>query len=62
VSRLRTKSAGEVPAFGDQIPLVLLPDAWIPVGQAAQFWFTIAVVAVALGSGVAFHWVRNWGV
>jgi len=54
-------AAGEVPAFGDQIPLVLFPDAWIPVGQAAQFWFTIGVIAVAFATGAAFHWVRNWG-
>ncbi|GAB3423754.1 ABC transporter ATP-binding protein [Haloparvum alkalitolerans] len=48
-------------AFDEQIPLVLLPDAWLPTGQTAQFWFTIAVLAGAFALGAAFHWLRNWG-
>jgi ATP-binding cassette subfamily B protein len=48
-------------AFDEQIPLVLLPDAWLPTEQAAQFWFTIAVLAGAFLFGAGFHWVRNWG-
>ncbi|RLM67370.1 ABC transporter ATP-binding protein [Halorubrum sp. Atlit-8R] len=48
-------------AFNEQIPLVLLPDAWLPTEQAAQFWFTIAVLAGAFAFGAGFHWVRNWG-
>ncbi|WP_096394106.1 ABC transporter ATP-binding protein [Halorubrum trapanicum] len=48
-------------AFDEQIPLVLLPDAWLPTEQAAQFWFTIAVLAGAFAFGAGFHWVRNWG-
>ncbi|ELZ41175.1 ABC transporter [Halorubrum californiense DSM 19288] len=48
-------------AFAEQIPLVLLPDAWLPGEQAAQFWFTIAVLAGAFLFGAGFHWVRNWG-
>jgi len=51
----------EEAAFDEQIPLVLLPDAWLPTAQTEQFWFTIAVLAGAFGIGAAFHWVRNWG-
>ena len=47
--------------FSEQIPLVVLPDAWLPAGQTAQFWFTIAVIGGAFGIGAGFHWVRNWG-
>jgi ATP-binding cassette subfamily B protein len=47
--------------FAEQIPLVLLPDAWLPTEQAAQFWFTIAVLAGAFAFGAGFHWLRNWG-
>ncbi|TKX87154.1 ABC transporter ATP-binding protein [Halorubrum sp. SS5] len=47
--------------FAEQIPLVLLPDAWLPTEQVAQFWFTIAVLAGAFAFGAGFHWVRNWG-
>ncbi|TKX70458.1 ABC transporter ATP-binding protein [Halorubrum sp. SP9] len=47
--------------FSEQIPLVLLPDAWLPTEQAAQFWFTIAVIGTAFGLGAGFHWIRNWG-
>jgi ATP-binding cassette subfamily B protein len=48
-------------SFDEQIPLVLLPDAWLPTAQTEQFWFTIAVLAGAFTFGAAFHWVRNWG-
>ncbi|MDZ5811578.1 ABC transporter ATP-binding protein [Halorubrum sp. AD140] len=51
----------EEAAFDEQIPLVLLPDAWLPTAQTEQFWFTIVVLAGAFGIGAAFHWVRNWG-
>ena len=51
---------GEAP-FDEQIPLVLLPDAWLPTAQTEQFWFTIAVLVGAFAFGAAFHWVRNWG-
>ncbi|EMA65714.1 ABC transporter [Halorubrum aidingense JCM 13560] len=47
--------------FSEQIPLVLLPDAWLPTGQTEQFWFTVAVIGGAFGIGAGFHWVRNWG-
>ncbi|WP_418283161.1 ABC transporter ATP-binding protein [Halorubrum sp. DTA98] len=48
-------------AFSEQIPLVLIPAAWLPTTQSGQFWFVIAVIAGAFGIGAAFHWVRNWG-
>jgi ATP-binding cassette subfamily B protein len=41
--------------------LPLVPDAWIPVGRAEQFWFSIGIIAVAYFGGAAFHWARNWG-
>jgi len=47
--------------FSEQIPLVVLPDAWLPTGQTEQFWFTIAVIGGAFGIGAGFHWIRNWG-
>ena len=47
--------------FSEQIPLVVLPDAWLPTGQTAQFWFTIAIIGGAFGIGAGFHWIRNWG-
>ncbi|MES3161194.1 MAG: ABC transporter transmembrane domain-containing protein, partial [Halorubrum sp.] len=47
--------------FSEQIPLVLLPEAWLPTTQAEQFWFIIAAIAGAFFLGAAFHWVRNWG-
>ncbi|MBP1923600.1 ATP-binding cassette subfamily B protein [Halorubrum alkaliphilum] len=47
--------------FSEQIPLVLLPEAWLPATQTEQFWFLIAAIAGAFFFGAAFHWVRNWG-
>ena len=47
--------------FGDQVPLVVVPDAWLPVGRTEQFWFTVAVIGGAFVLGAGFHWVRNWG-
>ncbi|MFC5133670.1 MULTISPECIES: ABC transporter ATP-binding protein [Haloferacaceae] len=47
--------------FSEQIPLVLLPDAWLPTGRTEQFWFTVAVIGGAFALGAAFHWIRNWG-
>jgi len=41
--------------FSEQIPLVILPDAWLPTGQTEQFWFTIAVIGAAFGIGAGFH-------
>ena len=31
--------------------LPLVPDAWLPTGQTAQFWFSTAVVGTALLGG-----------
>jgi ATP-binding cassette subfamily B protein len=47
--------------FSEQIPLVVLPEAWLPTDRPEQFWFTVAVIAGAFALGAAFHWVRNWG-
>jgi len=47
--------------FGDQVPLVVVPDAWLPVGRTEQFWFTVGIIGVAFTLGAGFHWVRNWG-
>lgn len=41
--------------------LPLVPEAWIPATQEGQFWFSVALVAGAFGSGAIFHWARNWG-
>ena len=41
--------------------LPLVPDAWLPAGQAAQFWFTIGLVALAFFGGAVLHYIRNWG-
>jgi ATP-binding cassette subfamily B protein len=41
--------------------LPLLPDAWIPSGQAAQFWFAVGLIAASFVFAAVFHWVRNWG-
>ncbi|MFC6753644.1 ABC transporter ATP-binding protein [Halorubrum tibetense] len=51
----------EEAVFSEQIPLVLLPEAWLPATQTEQFWFLIAAIAGAFFFGAAFHWVRNWG-
>ena len=51
----------EEAVFSEQIPLVILPEAWLPATQTEQFWFLIAAIAGAFFFGAAFHWVRNWG-
>jgi len=48
-------------SFSDQVPLVIVPNAWLPTGRTEQFWFTVAVIAGAFALGAAFHWIRNWG-
>ncbi|MFA9516639.1 ABC transporter ATP-binding protein [Halopenitus sp. H-Gu1] len=55
------RESGEVAAFSEQIPLVVLPEAWLPTEQLGQFWFTVTVVAGAFLLGAGFHWLRNWG-
>jgi ATP-binding cassette subfamily B protein len=39
--------------------LPLVPDAWLPSSRMAQFWFSTAVVAVALLGGAVLQWVRG---
>jgi len=39
--------------------LPLVPEAWLPTGQRAQFWFSTAVVATALAGGAVLQWVRG---
>ena len=41
--------------------LWLVPEAWIPADEAAQFWVLIGIIAAAFTFGAAFHWIRNWG-
>ena len=44
---------GEDGAF--ELPLV--PDAWLPTGEMAQFWFTIAVIAGSFVVVAVFTWI-----
>jgi ATP-binding cassette subfamily B protein len=39
--------------------LPLVPDAWLPAGRTAQFWFSTGVVATALFGGAVLQWVRG---
>ncbi|ESS13000.1 MAG: ABC-type multidrug transport system, ATPase and permease component [uncultured archaeon A07HR60] len=48
-------------AFGEQVPLVVLPNSWLPATQTQQFWFVIVTIGGAFGLAAGFHWVRNWG-
>ncbi|WP_299236043.1 ABC transporter ATP-binding protein [Natronomonas sp.] len=41
--------------------LWLVPGAWIPADETAQFWVLIGIIAGAFTLGAAFHWIRNWG-
>ena len=41
--------------------LWLVPEAWIPADETAQFWVLIGIIAGAFTLGAAFHWIRNWG-
>jgi ATP-binding cassette subfamily B protein len=41
--------------------LWLVPEAWIPANETAQFWVLIGIIAGAFTLGAAFHWIRNWG-
>ncbi|WP_436346980.1 ABC transporter ATP-binding protein [Natronorubrum sp. FCH18a] len=47
--------------FAEQVPLVVLPEAWLPTSQDGQFWFVVAVIAGSFAFGAIFHWLRNWG-
>ncbi|ELY57040.1 ABC transporter ATP-binding protein [Natronolimnohabitans innermongolicus] len=48
-------------AFAEQVPLVVLPEAWLPATQEAQFWLVVAAIAGSFVLGAVFHWLRNWG-
>ena len=39
--------------------LPLVPEAWLPTEQTAQFWFSATVVGVALLGGAVLQWVRG---
>jgi ATP-binding cassette subfamily B protein len=39
--------------------LPLVPDAWLPTGRTAQFWFSTAVVGTALLGGAILQWIRG---
>jgi ATP-binding cassette subfamily B protein len=39
--------------------LPLVPDAWLPGRQEAQFWFSTGVVGAALLGGAVLQWVRG---
>ncbi|MFC7075249.1 ABC transporter ATP-binding protein [Haloarcula halophila] len=41
--------------------LLLVPDAWIPPGEAAKLWLTAGLIAASFGLGAVFHYSRNWG-
>ena len=47
--------------FSDQVPLSVLPDAWLPTTPQEQFWFVVAVIGGSFALGALFHWLRNWG-
>ncbi|MFD1597811.1 ABC transporter ATP-binding protein [Halobellus rarus] len=49
--------------FFDERPfsLWLVPDAWLPAGQAEQLYFSVGLIVIAFFGGAAFHWTRNWG-
>jgi ATP-binding cassette subfamily B protein len=48
--------------FGERpFSLWLVPEAWIPAEETAQFWLVIGLIAAAFALGAAFHWLRNWG-
>ncbi|ELY46911.1 ABC transporter ATP-binding protein [Natronorubrum sulfidifaciens] len=47
--------------FADQVPLVLLPEAWLPATASGQFWLVAIAIAASFAFGALFHWLRNWG-
>ncbi|WP_137287981.1 ABC transporter ATP-binding protein [Natronorubrum halophilum] len=47
--------------FEEQVPLVVLPEAWLPATQEGQFWFVAIAIASSFVLGALFHWLRNWG-
>ena len=47
--------------FAEQVPLVVLPETWLPTTQEEQFWFVVIAIAGSFALGAVFHWLRNWG-
>ena len=47
--------------FAEQVPLVVLPDPWLPGTREGQFWFVVIVIAGSFAIGAIFHYLRNWG-
>ncbi|SEH17137.1 ATP-binding cassette, subfamily B [Natronorubrum sediminis] len=47
--------------FAEQVPLVVLPDAWLPTTPESQFAFVTIAIAGSFALGAIFHWLRNWG-
>ncbi|MCU4925742.1 ABC transporter ATP-binding protein/permease [Halobacteria archaeon AArc-dxtr1] len=47
--------------FAEQVPLVVLPEAWLPTDPETQFWLVAGAIAASFALGALFHWVRNWG-
>ncbi|RQG90706.1 ABC transporter ATP-binding protein [Natrarchaeobius chitinivorans] len=47
--------------FHEQVPLVVLPEAWLPTTEDGQFWFVATAIALSFALGAIFHWLRNWG-
>ncbi|WP_254864058.1 ABC transporter ATP-binding protein [Halovivax gelatinilyticus] len=47
--------------FAEQIPLVILPESWLPTSEAGQFQFIVIAIAGSFVIGAVFHYLRNWG-
>ncbi|AHG01575.1 multidrug ABC transporter ATPase (plasmid) [Halostagnicola larsenii XH-48] len=46
--------------FGEETyTLPLVPTAWLPTDESAQFWLSATVIGVALGGGALLQWVRG---
>ncbi|RQH01313.1 ABC transporter ATP-binding protein [Natrarchaeobius oligotrophus] len=48
-------------AFAEQVPLVVLPEAWLPATEDGQFLVVAVAIAGSFAFGAIFHWLRNWG-
>ena len=42
--------------------LPLVPDAWLPTGQASQFWLSAGLVAASFLLSAVFQWGKGWGL
>ena len=47
--------------FAEQVPFVILPEAWLPATADGQFRFVAIAIAASFAFGALFHWLRNWG-